>query len=131
MELLLVVGKQSRVVRWRSLMLDLDQHCLRVGQQAVAASRAELGLLHLLLSRRNVPMSRECIMSRLFGDAHGRDLRQADMFVARLRHRLAGFGLAGLIQTIHGRGYAVVDEQSDAVPAADRQPHGWEMAPAC
>ena len=76
MELLTVVEKRNRVLRWHSLLLDLDEQCVRVGNGVVKASQAEFGLLHLLLSRRNLPMSKEFIMSRLFGSEHGRDLRQ-------------------------------------------------------
>jgi DNA-binding response OmpR family regulator len=109
-------------------MLDLDQHCVRVGNRVVAASNAEFDLLHLLISRRNLPMSKDFIMSWLFGHDHGRDLRQVDMFVARLRKSLAAFGLAGLISTISGRGYAVLDERGNAVSGHAARPHGWEMA---
>ena len=128
MELLAVVEHQSRVVHWQSLTLDLDDQCLRVGSSVVPASRAEIGLLHLLLSRRNLPMTKDFIMGRLFGNEHGRDVRQIDMFVAKLRRSLAAFGLAGLISTINGRGYAVLDDDGDAIPGADARPHGWEMA---
>lgn len=75
-------------------------------------------------------MTKEFIMSRLFGTDHGRDLRQVDMFVARLRQSLSAFGLAGLIQTIAGRGYAVLDDDMDESPARGSQPHGLAVA-AC
>ena len=129
MELLTVVEKRNRVMRWRSLMLDLDQRCLRVGTSVVAASRAEFALLHLLISRRNLPMSKDAIMAGLFGADHGRDLRQVDMFVARLRQSLSQFGLAGLISTVGGRGYAVIDE-GEAVAAREAQPVGGIAAMA-
>ncbi len=128
-ELLAVVDKKSRVLSWGSLSLDIDQRSVKAGGQIIAASAAEFGLLHLLISRRNLPMTKETIMAWLFGPEHGRDLRQVDMFVARLRQSLAACGLASLIQTVSGRGYAVMDHQGDA--ATHTQPHGWKMvAPA-
>ena len=77
-------------------------------------------------------MSKDFIMTRLFGHDHGRDVRQIDMFVARLRKSLAAVGLAGLISTISGRGYAVLEERGNAVSGHEARPHGWEMvALAC
>ena len=127
MDCLAVEKKRSRVIQWHSLTLDLDQHRMSVGDRVVSSSRAEIGLLHLLISRRNLPMAKECIMSFLFGHEHGRDLRQVDMFVARLRQSLSAVGLAGLIHTVGGRGYAVLDDHDDASPAG-MEPRGWEMA---
>ena len=126
-ELLSVEKKRNRVIRCKSLVLDLDQHRISVGDDLVSASKADFDLLHLLISRRNLPMTKEFIMSVLFGHEHGRDLRQIDMFVARLRRSLASFGLAGLIQTVSGRGYAVLDDDRDSVTTCV-SPHGWEEA---
>lgn len=126
--LLSVASKQSRMLRWRAILVDLDQHCLHVGNRIVAASRAEVGLLHLLISRRNVPLSKEYILSQLFESGHGRDLRQVDMFVARLRQSLAAVGFTGLITTVAGRGYAVMDDHGDSVAMADARPQGWKAA---
>ena len=126
-ELFLAEKKQTRVIRWKSIALDLDQHRISVDNDLVSASRAEIGLLHLLISRRNLPMTRDFIMSALFGPEHGRDSRQVDMFVARLRRSLAVFGLGGLVQTVSGRGYAILDDDRDPVTAV-ALPHGWEPA---
>lgn len=114
MDILSVVGKRKRLLQWRSLTLDLEQQCLRVGEVDVPASRAEFGLMRLLVSRRNVPMSKCAIMSALFGAGHGRDLRQVDIFVARLRKALSVFGLDDAIATLSGRGYAVLDDAQRA-----------------
>ena len=127
-KLLTVEKKRNRIVHWHSIALDLDRTRLSIGNKIIASSPAEFSLLHLLVSRRNLPMTKEFIMSRLFGDDHGRDLRQVDMFVARLRQSLSAVGLAGLIQTVAGRGYAVLDDHDDEAPVRGTQPHGLALA---
>ena len=109
-----IVGHQGGQLHWRSLTLDLNQQSLSVQGISVPASRAEFGLLHLLISRRNVAMSKAAIMAALFGAHHGRDLRHVDIFVARLRKSLSAFGLGDVISTLSGRGYAVLDHAWEA-----------------
>ncbi|MDP9095251.1 MAG: winged helix-turn-helix domain-containing protein [Pseudomonadota bacterium] len=96
------------------MTLDLEQQCICIGGAALAASPAEFSLLRLLITRRNIPMTKDAIMAILYGPAHGRDPRRADFFVARLRKILTPFGLGDAISTIAGRGYAILDEHRDA-----------------
>lgn len=108
MDMLTVAGKQARLVQWQSLVLDLDGCTVRASGVLLGASPAEFALLRLLIARRDVPLAREFIMESLFGSEHGRDLRQADVLIARLRRLVTPFGLANAICTVAGRGYALV-----------------------
>ena len=109
MDILSVVGKQARALHWKSLTLHLESRRATVAGAQVPATGAEFSLLHILVSRRNVAMSKDAILNALFGDGHRRDPRMVDVFVARLRTALAAHGLADAIETVAGRGYAVLD----------------------
>ena len=118
MNVLTVVENETRLMRWKSMTLDLDRRTAQCGGVPIAVSPAEFNLLRLLIGRRNIPLEKDFIMSSLFGPDHGRDLRQADFFVARLRRLLAPFGLGDAISTIAGRGYTMVDDQRSAGPVS-------------
>ncbi|MDT7950906.1 MAG: winged helix-turn-helix domain-containing protein, partial [Acetobacteraceae bacterium] len=117
-----VAKNSSRLLRWHTLTLDLDAQRCFVGDVGVAASPKEFALLALLVSRRNLPLTKENIMASLFGAEHGRDLRQADMMVARLRLLLSRLGLAGIISTLSGRGYSILDDDREGTPSLDTRP---------
>lgn len=119
MDMLTVADKQARLVQWRSLVLDLDGCTVRASGVLLGASPAEFGLLRLLIARRDVPLAREFIMASLFGSEHGRDLRQADILVARLRRLLTPSGLGDAICTVAGRGYALATDSHIADSPAD------------
>ena len=110
MNFLSVVGQGSRLMQFGSLTLDLDDRVVRRGGVIVPASPAEFEVLQCLVTHRSLPMSKECLAQAVFGANHGRDLRQIDVFVARLRRSLTDVGLPHLIATIAGRGYAVLDD---------------------
>lgn len=119
MNILAVADKQTRLLVWQGMTLDLDQQTVYAGDTAIAASPAEFSLLRLLITRRNIPLAKDFIMAALFGPDHGRDLRQADFFIARLRRRLTPFGFGDAISTIAGRGYAILEEDRATGPRVD------------
>ncbi|MGI4793212.1 MAG: winged helix-turn-helix domain-containing protein [Janthinobacterium lividum] len=119
MEMLTVAGKQARLVQWQSLVLDLDRCTVRASGVLLGASPAEFALLRLLIARRGVPLAREFIMESLFGSEHGRDVRQADILIARLRRLLTPSGLGNAICTVAGRGYALVADSRIVDSPAD------------
>lgn len=122
MSILAVVSKTLRVLRWGSLAIDLDSETIHVAGTGIIVSPGEFSLVALLLRRRNLPLSKEAIGMELWGPDHGRDVRQIDMFVARLRRSLASAGLPNAIVAVAGRGYAVIDEVGERDPSRDVDP---------
>lgn len=114
-----VANKLSRTLPWNELRLDLDRETIHLHGAIVAASPAEFRLLRLLITRRAIPLSRNTIMASIFGPDHGRDPRQADFIVARLRRTLTPLGLGEVIGTVAGRGYMLVDDERIRDPSLD------------
>ncbi len=119
MSMLAVADKRPRILLWNTLRLDLDRQTIHAGEVAIAASPAEFGLLRLLITRRTIPLSRDYIMMSVFGPDHGRDARQADFMVARLRRMLTPFGLGAAIGTVAGRGYILAGDEDAVGPEID------------
>ena len=103
------VGTVERVLRWKTLTLNLDLRRARVNGAQLELRPAEFDILLLLLSRRNVALSKDAILEAVYAPQDRPDPRMIDVFVHRLRRKLAAAGLANAIASVWGRGYAVAD----------------------
>lgn len=96
---------ESRVYRWGELCLDLDRQQLMRGDEVVALTAAELGLLSLLAQNQQRILSRDEIMLALRGIDADIYSRAIDVLISRLRRKLQ---CPGLIRTQRGLGYQLV-----------------------
>jgi DNA-binding response OmpR family regulator len=77
----------------------------------VGLSKLELATLHVLVSHRGVPMSKEAIAAALPVPV---EPRMIDVYVSRSRAKLAAAGLDEAITTVWGRGYMAGPAHDDA-----------------
>ena len=78
---------------------------------------------------KGVLLTRERFLSGLYADAEETpDLKIVDVFVCKLRRKLAACGAAEMIRTVWGRGHVLFDPPPAAVAAA-RAAHRPESAP--
>ena len=95
----------QQILEWGELRYDPVRKHLTRGDEAVALTAAESGLLALLVEARGRVLSRDDIMR----DLHGIDAdiysRAIDVLVSRLRHKLQR---PDLIRTVRGLGYQLV-----------------------
>jgi DNA-binding response OmpR family regulator len=104
---------RGRRLRFGALTLDPHRRCAAVDDRDAGLSPAEFALLHLLATRRGVPMSKEAIMGALFETAARPDPRIVDVWVLRIRSKLAKTGFTGAITTVWGRGYTFAASGED------------------
>jgi DNA-binding response OmpR family regulator len=93
------------VVRLGSLEVDATSHTARLHGQPLELTRAELGMLHLLLRSRGRAFSREYLRQTVWGESHVEGDRSVDNTILRLRKKLGPLGEA--IETVWGVGYRV------------------------
>lgn len=111
-------GHASSVLVCGNVTLDQGLRQATVdGRRAMLTAR-EFQVLEMLMVRRNMVLSKEHFMSRLCGDREP-DYRILDVFVCKLRRKLAAVGAAEIIRTAWGLGY-VVEEPTPAALAAAR-----------
>ena len=72
-------------------------------------------------------MAKGGLLQALFGADHGRDDRQIDVFVARLRRTLSAAGLGEVIAAVPGRGYAILDDAAETGTADQPPPHDCQV----
>lgn len=94
-------------VQIRKVMLDEDQHLLQVEGKNVELTATEFKLLKLLIERKGRVQSRESLLTNVWQYESDIETRTVDTHVRRLREKLGT--QAGIIETIRGVGYRVVE----------------------
>lgn len=102
----------DKELRFLSLVLQEGRHrvCLErpEGQQKLELSLKEYELLHLLMLNQGLVLSRDVIMTRIWGYEYEGESRTIDMHIKQLRQKLGELG--GYIRTVRGVGYVLSEE---------------------
>ncbi|MDQ1079544.1 two-component system cell cycle response regulator CtrA [Pseudoroseomonas cervicalis] len=113
------LGHTSSQLTCGNVVLDQARRTVSVDGRHVRITCREFDVLEMLMLRRGVLLTKEQFMSRAYGVEDGPDQRILDVFVCKLRRKLAAAGSAEIVRTIWGRGY-VLEEPSAAELAAAR-----------
>jgi two-component system, cell cycle response regulator CtrA len=81
-----------------------------VDDQPVHLTAKEYGILELLSLRKGTTLTKEMFLNHLYGGMDEPELKIIDVFVCKLRKKLAqATGGSHYIETVWGRGYVVRD----------------------
>jgi two-component system cell cycle response regulator CtrA len=93
-----------------TLVVNLDTRVVSVDDQPVDLSGKEYGILELLSLRKGTTVTKEMFLDHLYGGMDEPELKIIDVFVCKLRKKLAqATGGTHHIETIWGRGYVLRD----------------------
>ncbi len=94
--------------------MNLDTRVVEVAGTPVALTAKEWTMLELLVLRKGVTVSKAEFMIHLYGGMNVPDAKVIDVFMSKLRKKLAAIdpGAARVIDTIWGKGYRLVDPGS-------------------
>ena len=108
-------GRPAQPTLWLGpLRLNLSTGHVTVNGTALALTRKEYSVLELLMLRRGGVLEKEAFLEHLYGRASGSKSKMIDIFVCKLRKKLAAVGLPNVIGTAWGKGYVLCDpEQHD------------------
>lgn len=95
-------GKLHKLYRFRDLELDGENRVLRRGTQTIILPPMEFDVLMVLMKNKNRTVSRQQILSEIWGYDYFGDLRTVDVRIANLRKKL---NLSEEIRTIPRTGY--------------------------
>ena len=84
------------------LEIDTRKFEVAVGRKKVHATRKEFDILLALKEANGDVLSREAILSKVWGPKPRRDSRTVDQHIARLRHKIG----RDFIRTVSTRGYS-------------------------
>jgi two-component system, OmpR family, response regulator NblR len=91
------------------LVLDLDNHQAIRGQRAIELTAKEFDLLRYLMEHPGETLTREQILSNVWGYETGGESNVIEVYVRYLRIKLQVAGEKRLIQTVRGSGYVLRD----------------------
>jgi two-component system cell cycle response regulator CtrA len=107
-------GHAQPVINIDDLCVDLDRKTVEVDGACVYLTGKEYQMLELLALRKGTTLSKEVLLSHLYGDMDEPEIKIIDVFICKLRKKLANAsGGKDYIETIWGRGYAM-REQAEA-----------------
>jgi len=104
------------VLAFYGVELDTAEQVVRCAGQAIDLSTTERHLLELFMRRPQQVLSRQVIGQHLWGVDFEAESNVIDVYVRRLRRKLAAGGQPPLIHTVRGAGYALRANAYDPSP---------------
>lgn len=100
----------ANVLACRGLELNTDGHEVRYQGRHIELTNREFTLLQTLLENKNIVLSRESLINKVWGYDYFGETNVVDVYVRYLRQKIDDpFGVP-LIQTVRGVGYVIKDE---------------------
>src|ERR1700736_6652939 len=107
-------GHAQSVINTDDLCVNLDSKTVEVSGARVPVTGQEYQMLELLALRKGTTLTKETFLSHLYGGMDEPEMKIVDVFVCKLRKKLANAsGGKDYIETVWGRGY-VMREPRDA-----------------
>lgn len=130
-------GYASARLACGNVTLDQELHAVFVDGRRVPLTGREYDFLQIMMLHKGVLLTKERFLSGLYADSEeAPDLKIVDVFVCKLRRKLAACGAAETIRTVWGRGHVLFDPSPAAVASAraahrpektaEPAPRGWE-----
>jgi two-component system, cell cycle response regulator CtrA len=91
------------------LKLNLDARDVTAHGREVRLTGKEYSILELLVMRKGMVLTKEAFLNHLYGGLDEPEIKIVDVFICKLRKKLAQAGADGLIGTVWGRGYTCRD----------------------
>ncbi len=105
-------GYSQPTLRCGLLELSLDSHEVTVAGRPVQLTGKEYAILELLVLRKGMVLTKEVFLNHLYGGMDEPEMKIIDVFICKLRKKLAMAGATNVIGTVWGRGYMVRDPSS-------------------
>jgi two-component system cell cycle response regulator CtrA len=111
-------GYSQPLLKIGGLQLNLDSRDVLVDGKQVHLTGKEYAILELLVLRKGMVLTKEAFLNHLYGGIDEPEMKIIDVFICKLRKKLAQAGAGNLIGTVWGRGYMMRDPNSQAALAA-------------
>ncbi|MEX0369443.1 MAG: winged helix-turn-helix domain-containing protein, partial [Tateyamaria sp.] len=95
----------KRTIALGQLTLDVETPQLMQGDSVIEVPRRELAILVALAEASGMPLSKDALLDKVYGTGSGTDEKVIEMYVSRLRKRLASSDVS--IRVRRGIGYAL------------------------
>lgn len=106
-------GYSKPMLRIGAVTLTSDTRECAVHDKQVQLTGKEYAILELLMLRRNMVLTKDTFLNHLYGGMDEPEAKIIDVFICKLRRKLAIAGAPDFIGTVWGRGYTVRDPGQD------------------
>ena len=109
-------GHAASVLKTGRLSINLGAHTVEIDGKPVHLTSKEFGILELLSLRKGTTLTKEMFLNHLYGGMDEPELKIIDVFVCKLRKKLATVsGGDNFIETVWGRGYVLRDPNCEEI----------------
>jgi two-component system cell cycle response regulator CtrA len=115
-------GHSESVIKTARLIVNLNMRTVEVDGQPLHLTGKEYGILELLSLRKGTTLTKEMFLNHLYGGMDEPELKIIDVFVCKLRKKLAAAtGGDNYIETVWGRGYVLRDPVTEDTAATAKK----------
>ena len=106
-------GFSQPSLRVGNLQLNQDSRDVHVAGQFVPLTGKEFSILELMVLRKGTVLTKESFLNHLYGGMDEPDMKIIDVFICKLRKKLAQADAGELIETVWGRGYMIREPRTE------------------
>lgn len=113
-------GHAQSLIVTGDMVVNLDARSVEVHGKPVNLTGKEYQILELLSLRKGTTLTKEMFLNHLYGGMDEPELKIIDVFVCKLRKKLAlACGGENYIETVWGRGYVLRDMDDEALDSPE------------
>ncbi|MED1201543.1 response regulator transcription factor [Heyndrickxia acidicola] len=92
---------------FRDLVVEKESRVVRKGNEIIEVTKREYDLLLTLLENKNIVMTREALLNKVWGYETEVETNVVDVYIRYLRNKIDTQGEDSYIQTVRGTGYVM------------------------
>jgi two-component system cell cycle response regulator CtrA len=105
-------GHAQSLITTGEIVVDLDGKTVAVNGRPVHLTGKEYHMLELLSLRKGTTLTKEMFLNHLYGGRDEPEMKIIDVFICKLRKKLAQYAQENYIETVWGRGYMLRDPRT-------------------
>lgn len=102
-----------KLLNWDKLNLDSASHSVEFDGTPIDLTKREFMMLELMLLNKNIVLSRETFIERVWGYDYMGETNVVDVYVRYLRGKIDDVYVVNMIRTVRGVGYVIKDEKHE------------------
>ena len=100
-------SQKQTVINYRDLTIEKENRVVKRNDKNIELTKREYELLLILMENVNVVLSREVLLSRVWGYKTDIETNVVDVYVRYLRNKIDLPGQESYVQTVRGTGYVM------------------------
>jgi len=100
---------ETNLFRFKDLFVDTSRNIVTKGDENLSLTKREYDLLVFLIKNKNTIFSREILLNQVWGYEVAVNPNVVDLYIGYVRKKLKCEKKDRYIQTIHGRGYSMIE----------------------